>query len=598
MDKTIRNTEKKPILLSITGKPLKIPLTFDKNQKKRLVSGSNIQRLSTPFKITQLDKTSKSYLASGISFISQKKRSSSILIGDSSKTSLKKLGLKSLELEFIELENGSKIYKCMSNPNVNGNSNVLGLPIRGTTALNESAIIYKSLQNKSRKFLITPKVLKIKNFLKRDSLVQALQKLNGIQPKEEDESCYKYFLGSGNNSELINKALKSRSKWKRVYSCTSANFIWTAVKKNVVYDYLKTYEDTLDQTITIPITEYPLTLTQEYYCHLLPLRLITPTKSRLYNKLPENRELTSKKRLFHNMYSYYTNLKVDPFTKIPVTYHILYGSHDPIFKTFVSAFNQIQKLGKNNMWIIKPGEGTNRGNGIQVCNSMEQITKVLDSYYSEEERTYVVQKYIHNPLLYKSRKFDIRCYGLITSIQGNIVSYFYKQGYLRTSSVTFCTKDVDNRFIHLTNDAVQKYSTQYGNHEAGNKLSYAELQDYLSNNYPGKNFYEDILPRIKELVRDTVLATYTKLSPEKKMHAFEILGYDFLIDSDFHVWLIEVNTNPCLELSSPYLELLIPKMIDHALALTVDQIFPNETPSTNDFELIFNEALTKYKVIS
>jgi len=28
-----------------------------------------------------------------------------------------------------------------------------------------------------------------------------------------------------------------------------------------------------------------------------------------------------------------------------------------------------------------------------------------------------------------------------------------------------------------------------------------------------------------------------------------VFGLDFMIDEDFKVWLIEVNTNPCLELS-------------------------------------------------
>lgn len=39
------------------------------------------------------------------------------------------------------------------------------------------------------------------------------------------------------------------------------------------------------------------------------------------------------------------------------------------------------------------------------------------------------------------------------------------------------------------------------------------------------------------------------------------------------VWLIEVNTNPCLELSSPLLEQLIPNMLDDMLKLTVDKVF-------------------------
>lgn len=40
-------------------------------------------------------------------------------------------------------------------------------------------------------------------------------------------------------------------------------------------------------------------------------------------------------------------------------------------------------------------------------------------------------------------------------------------------------------------------------------------------------------------------------------------------------WLIEVNTNPCIEESSPLLGQLIPRMLDDAFKLTLDQIFPH-----------------------
>ena len=54
---------------------------------------------------------------------------------------------------------------------------------------------------------------------------------------------------------------------------------------------------------------------------------------------------------------------------------------------------------------------------------------------------------------------------------------------------------------------------------------------------------------------------------------FELFGYDFIVDAEYQSWLIEVNTNPCLEESSPLLETLIPRMINDALKLTVDQTF-------------------------
>lgn len=51
-----------------------------------------------------------------------------------------------------------------------------------------------------------------------------------------------------------------------------------------------------------------------------------------------------------------------------------------------------------------------------------------------QRQTYVIQSYIEKPLLYNGRKFDIRHFILISSINGNIKAYWYKEGYIRTSS--------------------------------------------------------------------------------------------------------------------------------------------------------------------
>lgn len=60
---------------------------------------------------------------------------------------------------------------------------------------------------------------------------------------------------------------------------------------------------------------------------------------------------------------------------------------------------------------------------------------------------------------------------LITHIHGLMRAYWFKEGYLRTSSYEFDIEDFD-REIHLTNDAVQKYAPGYGKYEQGNKLSF------------------------------------------------------------------------------------------------------------------------------
>ena len=71
-----------------------------------------------------------------------------------------------------------------------------------------------------------------------------------------------------------------------------------------------------------------------------------------------------------------------------------------------------------------------------------------------EKRTWIVQKYIEKPLLFEGRKFDIRVYVLVTSINGQYKAYLYRDCYFRTSAKEFSLKDLKSVGIHLTNDAV------------------------------------------------------------------------------------------------------------------------------------------------
>lgn len=71
-----------------------------------------------------------------------------------------------------------------------------------------------------------------------------------------------------------------------------------------------------------------------------------------------------------------------------------------------------------------------------------------------KKRSYIIQKYMERPLLYKNRKFDIRAFALTTTINGNLQGYFYQDGYLRTCSREYNIKNEKNRLVHLTNDAV------------------------------------------------------------------------------------------------------------------------------------------------
>jgi len=49
-----------------------------------------------------------------------------------------------------------------------------------------------------------------------------------------------------------------------------------------------------------------------------------------------------------------------------------------------------------------------------------------------------------------------------------------------------------------------------------------------------------------------------------------------MVDSQFKVWLIEVNTNPAIDDCSPMLKAMIPRMLDDGFKLTLDKIFNNK----------------------
>ena len=79
-----------------------------------------------------------------------------------------------------------------------------------------------------------------------------------------------------------------------------------------------------------------------------------------------------------------------------------------------------------------------------------------------------------------------------------------------------------------------------------------------------------IVPQMIEIILKTFSSVRKTIDPNRRKFCFELFGYDFILDEDFNTWLIEVNTNPCLEESSGLLKRLLPRMIDDLLKLTID----------------------------
>lgn len=513
-----------------------------------------------------------------------------------------------------------KSYRLLSKQSTSGSI---------TSPHNEKAL--KARNIKARSVCVIRDAAQSKDLLfkARESLIKELSSFinssNGlIVNLAEGQSCYKYYLGPGNNSALVNKYFSCRPWWVRVEESQvkEANLVWTQGK---VADFLKNIKTSHKQdrlvdheligksitcqdifqdvtsslkSLDISTLGYDLITKSPYFVAYQEKIEIDPALCKIHNKFEYNFNLSDKKFLYRNMKIYYFEQGENIFDYLPVTFHIDKSNSE------LSEFLNLAHSSPGQLWIVKPGENSNRGSGITVTNKLNLIINELNAVISgEASSTYVVQKYIEKPFLIHKRKFDIRLYTLCTCNNGIFQAYFYQEGYLRTACKVYNTNDMD-KFIHLTNDAVQNKCEDYGKWENGNKLSYSDFQRYLDMKKINVGFVETILPNIKKIVIDTVKATWKKLNKDRRILNFEIFGYDFLLDSSLKPWLLEVNTNPCLELSATNLARIIPAMLENAFKIAIDPIFPeinlstrrqtyrgNNFLSENKFELIFHQDI-------
>jgi len=239
----------------------------------------------------------------------------------------------------------------------------------------------------------------------------------------------------------------------------------------------------------------------------------------------------------------------------------------------------------------------NNYNNIRYTNILSQKKDIFDfknkkqPYNKYRSNIIVLQKYIENPLLYHGRKFDIRIWVLLTH---DLKVYMFNEGHLKCCSVKY-NLNVSDNFSHLTNYSFQKYNNNFGKYEKGNEVSFDDLQYNINVNYDNSvDFKKDIIPKIKKIIKFVFQSVKSKINGLNRNYTFEIYGFDFMLDYKFNPFLIEVNLNPGLEESSPLIKMLVPRMLDDALRLTLDKEF-NTVYNFNGVEKHFNDNDFKYE---
>lgn len=289
----------------------------------------------------------------------------------------------------------------------------------------------------------------------------------------------------------------------------------------------------------------------------------------LVNHFPNHFELTRKDLMVKNIKRYRKELEREstalPGTLdfVPVTYTL-----PADYSLFVEEFRRQSSA----MWILKPSARA-QGKGIFIINKLSQIKRWASAKVDRSRDSYVISKYIDNPLLVGGRKFDLRIYALVTSYRPLRV-YLHSQGFARFCTTRYTTDvhELDNMFVHLTNVAVQKHNEDY-NAKHGGKWNLKNLRLYLESTR-GAEATERLFRDIETIIVVSLKAVQNVMINDK--HCFECYGYDIIIDDALKPWLVEVNASPSLTATTRPDRILKTALINDLLSVVIP-------PDVNEF---------------
>ena len=223
---------------------------------------------------------------------------------------------------------------------------------------------------------------------------------------------------------------------------------------------------------------------------------------------------------------------------------------------------QYKMNGIHNIWIVKPGN-LSRGRGIHCVNKLNTVVTQC-----KENNYIIIQKYIENPLIILNRKFDIRQWVLVTNINP-LTLWMWEQPYLRFGAEDYKLTDINNLYSHLTNNSIAKYSEHFKETKIeGNMWEVPSFIEHMQSVYNKGDIWNDLHEKMKKIV----ISSFDSARHEMKQreNSFELFGYDFMIDEQFNVILIEVNSSPALDYSTNVTKKLVKLMIKDLIQVVID----------------------------
>ncbi len=310
----------------------------------------------------------------------------------------------------------------------------------------------------------------------------------GITCTREDAFQPRFGLGTGNNDKLLDKLFRAKGLAFENFF-TKCHVVWTQLmnKRTALANTKQGVEemDLNDKNTPPTIRTFRIKNPDALEAQILQAKLFRVADHALVREVAQELKrkqrivvvkldsftilnhvsglgYIAKKHLLHDtLKNYCAAHKLDLGRLVPETWILQSDTLEEDLQLLVS-----QKASSADGWasplIVKPGENSNRGQGIAMAYSAAELRSVCLGLIESRKNTLtlVVQTYIVQPLLFKNRKFDFRCYGLVHKLPGRLSYYWYSKGYARTCSFEYNLEAKDNLMVHLTNEAVQVKGTR------------------------------------------------------------------------------------------------------------------------------------------
>lgn len=185
-----------------------------------------------------------------------------------------------------------------------------------------------------------------------------IRESNGVNLGISNAKYYKFTVEIGNNSHLVKRIIRSRWWWLPAESLKRSNFMWTSVKRQNILKQLCPARKGSFQVMKNPLSGTPRTqsririlqrqlghsfiLESESFSMLEPSGEVLSPSLKLYNRIDENSQISTKKGLFVNLKEFYRDLEVNVFDVVPLTFYIERQSFEEGIQAFEAHYNQEQ----------------------------------------------------------------------------------------------------------------------------------------------------------------------------------------------------------------------------------------------------------------